>query len=757
MPSIDTKLTNTITELDAINNAVIRVKFSPEGKILSVNKLFAELLNFKESDLIGFNHSKLLFDEEKNSKEYLKFWKDLNKGIAQQNIYRRKNKENNELWLKGTYIPIKNQEGTVIEIIKIAYNITETRNALKTVEDFKHALDESAIVAITDHKGIITYINNKFSEISKYSEKELIGQDHRILNSGHHSKDFIKNLWKTIANGKIWNGEIKNKAKDGSLYWVDTTIVPFLNEKGKPFQYIAIRFEITRKKEILKTVEDLKYALDQTSIIATTDHKGIITYVNDKFSEISKYSEKELIGQDHRILNSGHHSKDFIKNLWKTIANGKIWNGEIKNKAKDGSLYWVDTTIVPFLNEKGKPFQYIAIRTDITERKKIDALKKDKEIAEKSAEAKDVFLAHMSHEIRTPLNAIIGFTSLLKEKSLDLESSKYVDVVSIASKNLMTLINDILDISKIEDGKIELEQKEFDLKGLINDVVKLNSQVAKSKQLKLISNISPEIPDLLVGDPTRLMQILINLIGNSIKFTDEGHIELIVNEVKKDMDFSIISFAVKDTGIGIPQDKLEKVFDRFAQAEDSTTRKYGGTGLGLSIVKMLVELHNSNIAIRSKHGKGTEFSFDIKYSTVDPGSIAKKKRKGEESGVNKLDGIKILIAEDSEFNQLLASIFIKRNNGSIEVVENGKLAVDLVKTTKFDCILMDLEMPVMDGYQASKYIRNVLKLDIPIIACSAHSLVGEQKKSFNVGMNDYITKPYLERELVNKIVQQVKN
>ena len=757
MPSIDTKLTNTITELDAINNAVIRVKFSPEGKILSVNKLFAELLNFKESDLIGFNHSKLLFDEEKNSKEYLKFWKDLNKGIAQQNIYRRKNKENNELWLKGTYIPIKNQEGTVIEIIKIAYNITETRNALKTVEDFKHALDESAIVAITDHKGIITYINNKFSEISKYSEKELIGQDHRILNSGYHSKDFIKNLWETIANGKVWSGEIKNKAKDGSFYWVDTTIVPFLNEKGKPFQYIAIRFEITRKKEILKTVEDLKYALDQTSIIATTDHKGIITYVNDKFSEISKYSEKELIGQDHRILNSGYHSKDFIKNLWETIANGKVWSGEIKNKAKDGSFYWVDTTIVPFLNEKGKPFQYIAIRTDITERKKIDALKKDKEIAEKSAEAKDVFLAHMSHEIRTPLNAIIGFTSLLKEKSLDLESSKYVDVVSIASKNLMTLINDILDISKIEDGKIELEQKEFDLKGLINDVVKLNSQVAKSKQLKLISNISPEIPDLLVGDPTRLMQILINLIGNSIKFTDEGHIELIVNEVKKDMDFSIISFAVKDTGIGIPQDKLEKVFDRFAQAEDSTTRKYGGTGLGLSIVKMLVELHNSNIAIRSKHGKGTEFSFDIKYSTVDPGSIAKKKRKGEESGVNKLDGIKILIAEDSEFNQLLASIFIKRNNGSIEVVENGKLAVDLVKTTKFDCILMDLEMPVMDGYQASKYIRNVLKLDIPIIACSAHSLVGEQKKSFNVGMNDYITKPYLERELVNKIVQQVKN
>ena len=220
-------------------------------------------------------------------------------------------------------------------------------------------------------------MNDKFCAISKYSREELIGQDHRIINSGFHPKEFIRGIWQTIGSGRVWKGEIKNKAKDGTFYWVDTTIVPYLGEDGKPKQYIAIRADITERKRadeetarVLRELNDVKAAIDEHAIVAITDQAGKITYVNDKFCAISKYPREELLGQDHRIINSGFHPKEFIRSIWQTIGSGRVWKGEIKNKAKDGTFYWVDTTIVPYLGEDGKPIQYIAIRADITDRKR---------------------------------------------------------------------------------------------------------------------------------------------------------------------------------------------------------------------------------------------------------------------------------------------------------------------------------------------------------------------------------------------------
>lgn len=268
----------------------------------------------------------------------------------------------------------------------------QLRVSLMEVNDLKAALDEHAIVAITDPKGKITFVNDKFCAISKYTREELIGQDHRIINSGYHSKEFIRDLWTTIERGGVWHGEINNRAKDGAIYWVDTTIVPFWGEDGKLREYVAIRADITERKQIENTllsslleVNDLKAALDQHAIVAITDPKGKITFVNDKFCAISKYSREELIGQDHRIINSGHHSKEFIRELWTTIENGQVWHGEIRNKAKDGSIYWVDTTIVPFCGEHGKPRQYVAIRADITERKQaVEALRESEDLFSKA-------------------------------------------------------------------------------------------------------------------------------------------------------------------------------------------------------------------------------------------------------------------------------------------------------------------------------------------------------------------------------------
>jgi len=303
-------------------------------------------------------------------------------GLSVTSVYRVKHFKGHFIWLESIFTNMLS-DPDINAIVCNFRDISQKKQAEDVLQQtinelfaYKYALDESAIVAITDQKGIIKHVNANFCRISKFSAAELIGQDHRIINSGYHDKAFIRNLWITIANGDIWKGELKNKAKDGSCYWVDTTIVPFLNESGKPYQYVAIRSDITEKKhsqeQLQQTIKELyayKYALDESAIVAITDQKGIIKHVNENFCRISKYSEAELIGQDHRIINSSHHGKTFIRNLWVTIANGDVWKGELKNKAKDGSYYWVDTTIVPFLNDQGKPYQYVAIRSDITERK----------------------------------------------------------------------------------------------------------------------------------------------------------------------------------------------------------------------------------------------------------------------------------------------------------------------------------------------------------------------------------------------------
>ena len=326
---------------------------------------------------------------------------------------------------------IYDEQQIPLKAIGITQDVTHIKKAQNLLESYRKILDKSAIVATTDVKGDITYANQKFCEISRYSQQELLGQNHRILKSGTHPDEVYKELWRTIAQGKTWQGEIQNKAKDGSFYWVRATIMPFMDEKNKPYKYMAVRYDITRQKNLeldlkkqVMQLNDYKFALDTAAIVATTDVKGRITYVNDRFCQISKYPREELIGQDHRMINSGYHSKEYIRKMWQTIAKGQVWRDEFKNQAKGGSYYWVDTTIVPFLNDQGKPYMYLTIRFDITHRKELeDALRAHHAVLETKVKQRTQQLEDERNRVSEMYEELIVQNELIGEKNKNITDS----------------------------------------------------------------------------------------------------------------------------------------------------------------------------------------------------------------------------------------------------------------------------------------------------------------------------------------------
>jgi PAS domain S-box-containing protein len=485
---------------------------------------------------------------------------------------------------------------------------------LKEVSDYKYALDESSIVAITDQKGIIKHVNDNFCKISKYTKQELIGQDHRIINSGYHPKEVIRELWITIANGKIWKGELKNKAKDGSYYWVDTTIVPFLNEHGKPYQYLAIRADITSRKETeenlektLKEISDYKYALDESSIVAITDQKGLIKYANHNFCKISKFSYEELIGQDHRIINSGYHPKEFIRILWTTIANGKIWRGELKNKAKDGTYYWVDTTIVPFLNDNGKPYQYVAIRADITQRKQGEEYIKtlneelEKRVKERTEEIES-FSYSVSHDLRAPLRAVHGYSKILEEDYKDIfdaEGKRLLGEIQHNAKKMGVLIDDLLSFSRL--GRKEVEKSFIDMNKLTQVALKEINQNLNNGEI-VCDDLHPAMADYAL-----MLHVMINLLSNAIKYSSKQEKPLV--KIQSKAGDAEVLYSICDNGVGFEMEYVHKLFGVFQRLHSN--EEFPGTGVGLAIVQRIIHKHKGRIWAVAKPGEGATFYFTL--------------------------------------------------------------------------------------------------------------------------------------------------
>lgn len=555
-----------------------------------------------------------------------------------------------------------------------------------------------------------------------------------------------------------------------------------LGKGGKVEKMIGTDQDVTafiREKEY----EKLAMAATQSfNSVIIADKEGKIEWVNEGFTKLTGYELDDVRNTHGELLRQGDPTGLSLKENFhgRILKEKKPVTYESQNFTRDGKAFWVITTLTPILGSNGEVERILAIDSDITSRKQMEEdllhanriaehslmkgnkalneLMKAKGALEQSMKVKERFLANMSHEIRTPMNAIVGFTDLILKTKLDAEQKKYIEAVKISGENLLVIINDILDFSKIESGKLVFEKIELRLSQLISTVCQLMLPKSVEKKIQLSTRIDKNIHDNLIGDPTRLSQILLNLIGNAIKFTEKGEVKVNVDIVSETIDTIELRFSVIDTGIGISQSKISSIFKVFTQASNETTRKYGGTGLGLTIAKQLVERQGGSISIDSKEGEGSNFSFKLKFQKNLNTTHSPKPRdkRAEEPHV---EGINVLLVEDNMLNQMLAMKILTDWKWKVELAENGLEAVQKVKENDFDVILMDIQLPEMDGYEATRLIRkeqNEHIRNIPIIAMTAHALTGEVDNCINAGMNDYISKPFDPRVLYSKVINALE-
>lgn len=556
--------------------------------------------------------------------------------------------------------------------------------------------------------------------------------------------------------------------------------------------FVLVRTPIKLKEMVASATESLnksekKYrelVENANSIILKLDTNGNITFINEFAQNFFGYKEYEILGRNivNTLVPTTDSNDTDLSSMMREIClyPWKFTTNENENIKRNGERVWISWTNKG-IYEEGKLTGILCIGNDITMLKKTQqelqthrknleetVKKRTEELAIANQKLKQVsqhkseFLANMSHEIRTPMNSILGMTELLKETALTKEQKEYLEILESSGDSLLNLINDILDLSKVEAGELTIEFVDFELRELVNKIVSIMSFKAKNKGLTLTLSISPDVPNNFVGDPHRLRQILTNLINNAIKFTEKGYVALnisnqkIVKEQKETI--ATILFSLKDSGIGIPKEKLDIIFERFTQADSSITREYGGTGLGLAISKKLVEMMGGKIWVESEVGQGTAFHFTIQMKVrTDNFEGRKEEVTLEDSPLS----LRILLVDDSMENCLLIQSFLKKTACKIDTADNGLIAVEKFKTNSYDIVLMDIEMPVLDGYSAVKmmreYEKETGKASLPIIALTAYALKEEVEKSISAGFTSHITKPIKKSKILEVLHSYANN
>ncbi len=733
------------------------------GKIFDVNQGYLDMFGYTRQEVIGNSSIGLGIIEPKERKQLIAEVQQY--GFVKNKVLRFKTKSGEHFTCVLSYklITLGGRECGIV-LLNSASAHKDLDNALmENMQKFQTIFDSSptAISIVELESGKIFDANQSFRETYGYKKDELVGRTTMELGiiRPEDRKKYISELTK---QGSLRNWEQATYSKEGKQITVLLSDI-IIDLNGNKYSLTLLN-DITENKKIESDLFENKTKL-QTIFdynpggIGLFDlENGKILEVNQSFLEICGYSREEMLGHSASelgILPPGLRAS--IKN--ELVESGIIRNREQIVRTKSGKL--ITTLYSSIVLDIGGRKCSLDIVNDISERKELEnQLIAATEKAQQAVRSEERFLANMSHEIRTPMNGIIGMVNLLAQTQLNDEQKEYASWIKDSSEILLTIINDILDISKINAGQMAIENTPFSIYDVLRNLNMSMELKAKEKSVKFHTHIDLSIPQKVMGDPVRLFQILLNLAGNAVKFTEEGEVNISINKQKEDSENIFLEFIIKDTGIGIDTDKISTLFDPFVQASPDTTRKYGGTGLGLSISKRLVEMQGGTIHAESELGKGSVFSFRIGYKKYFPG--AKQHIPVPEKDITNgrdLNGLRILLTEDNRISQRVGVKTMSKWGITVDVAENGRQAVEMVATNPYDLVLMDVQMPEMDGFEATRQIRNFLPSPaskVPIVAMTASVISLDKEKCRELGMDDYISKPFKPEDLYKMISATAK-
>jgi PAS domain S-box-containing protein len=742
-----------------------------QRRITWVNEGFERISGYTAAEALGCSPGQLLQCPASDIETIERMRNALNAGQGFVGELLNRSKTGQQYLIELEIQPLHDALGGVNGFMAIETDITQRRAeqlgleaALREQAALLGTLHQHAIISVADRAGRIIEVNDAFCRISGYSREELLGQNHRIVNSGVQSTEFWLSMWQAISHGESWHAVVCNKAKNGSQYWVDTTIAPFMNYEGKIEKYISIRVDITAAKE---QEVNLRMARDQLAKAAEVAQLGVWIW---------------NLGDDSLAWDSGMYriydmpgpvAGGLLYNYWRSrvhpddvevaeaklqgaIAGTDVYDPVFRIYSRSGEIRYVQAAATVERDKTGKALLVMGINRDITAQHQADVLLREAKLAADQAnQAKSEFLANMSHELRTPMNAVLGMLTLLGKTELNSKQADYAAKSEGAARALLGLLNEILDFSKIEAGKMTLDPQPFAFQQVLRELSPILASNLKSKQVELLFDIDPRLPRQLYGDAMRLQQVLINLGGNAVKFTEQGEVCLSIKVLALDAAKVTLQFAVSDTGIGIAPENQALIFSGFTQAEASITRRFGGTGLGVAISQRLVTLMGGTLELDSALGRGSRFFFTLEL----PLAVANPDQPDLPLPVPQ--ALRVLVVDDNANVRELFKSMAESLGWQVTLADSGEQALSLLQQHQgaakpFEAIFIDWQMPGLDGWQTSEQIRTLLPAPlaplIVMVTANQREMLLQRSAAEQALLDGFLVKPVTASMLFDALV-----